>query len=171
MSELGLISLNWDWAETGRLALAMLMGAAIGFEREYRKKPAGLKTISLVTLSTAMLMLLSIKLGTMAGNGINLDLSRIAAGVVTGIGFLGAGTIIQNRDHVEGITTATTIWLMAGVGMCIGAGLYGLGLTAYFLGWLGLSLDPLGNRMLKELDRKPREKTEAYKKNKSASDS
>lgn len=132
-----------------RLVAAFACGAVIGIEREYHGKPAGLKTIAIVCLSGALLMLLSEKLGIMAGAGV--DLSRLAAGVVTGIGFLGAGAIIQSRHHVEGITTASVIWLMSAVGMAFGAGLYGLALTTYALGWLGLSLDPVYNGIIKLL--------------------
>jgi len=130
-------------AAPSRYGLALLRGASIGFEREIHDKPAGLKTISIVTASGALLMLLSIKLGEMSGFSGQVDLSRLAAGVVTGIGFLGAGTIIQTKRRVQGITTASMIWLMSGVGMCIGAGFYSLAAAGYLAGWVSLSLDPL----------------------------
>ncbi|MDQ3024243.1 MAG: MgtC/SapB family protein [bacterium] len=147
-----------------RLTAAMLLGAAIGFERELHDKPAGLKTIALVTLAGALLSLLSIKLGLLASGGAEaVDISRLAAGVVTGIGFIGAGTIIQSRHRVEGVTTAAIIWLMSAVGMCIGAGFFGIAIGAYILGWVALSLDPLGVWLMKKFKlRQKVQKAEAY---------
>jgi uncharacterized membrane protein YhiD involved in acid resistance len=131
-----------DWL---RLGLALLLGASIGFERELHDKPAGLKTIAIVTLAGALLSAMSIRLGVLAsGDSDSVDISRLAAGVVTGIGFIGAGTIIQSQKRVEGVTTASVIWLMSGVGMALGAGFYSLAAGAYIAGWIALSLDPIG---------------------------
>lgn len=111
-----------------RLFLAALMGAAIGLEREYRAKEAGARTHSLVALGSALFMILSEygfdkaihDLGTMA----SFDPSRIAAQVVTGIGFIGAGTIIFQKHVVRGLTTAAGLWVTAAIGLTIGGGLY-----------------------------------------------
>jgi putative Mg2+ transporter-C (MgtC) family protein len=153
MSEL---QLNWE--EYLRLGAALLLGAIIGFERELHDKPAGLKTIAIVTLAGCLLSLLSIKLGALATGGPTqaVDISRLAAGVVTGIGFIGAGTIIQSRHHTTGVTTAAVIWLMSAVGMALGAGFYDLAIAAFVLGWIGLSLDPLGARIMHSLNLKQR---------------
>ena len=146
-----------NWEDYLRLALALLMGATMGFERELHDKPAGLKTIAVVTLAGCLLSLLSIRLGLVASNNAgSVDISRLAAGVVTGIGFIGAGTIIQSRHHVQGVTTASVIWLMSAIGMTMGAGFYGLAVVAYLLGWVALSMDPLGAWLMRTLNLKQR---------------
>jgi putative Mg2+ transporter-C (MgtC) family protein len=107
-----------------RLIVAVILGGAVGLERELSGKPAGLRTNILICLGSAMLMDLSINLGVGA-NGVRTgDPARIAAQVVTGIGFLGAGTILQARGAVVGLTTAATIWVVAAIGMLAGAGWY-----------------------------------------------
>ncbi|HZO18393.1 MAG TPA: MgtC/SapB family protein [Gemmatimonadaceae bacterium] len=126
----------------GRLALAVLLGGIVGVERELSGKPAGLRTNILICLGSALLMDLSITIG--ADQGRLGDPARIAAQVVTGVGFLGAGTIMQARGEVVGLTTAATIWVVAAIGLAVGAGhraeaiaaalLVTLVLTA--LGWL-----------------------------------
>ncbi len=101
-----------------RIGLAILVGGLIGAEREYREKAAGFRTITLITLGAALFTIFSIKIG---GDG-NPD--RIAANIVTGIGFLGAGAILRGEHGVTGITTAATIWMAAALGMGIGGGYY-----------------------------------------------
>jgi putative Mg2+ transporter-C (MgtC) family protein len=128
----------------GRLALAVLLGGIVGVERELSGKPAGLRTNILICLGSALLMDLSITVGLMEGDVRVGDPARIAAQVVTGVGFLGAGTIMQARGEVVGLTTAATIWVVAAIGLAVGAGhraeavaaalLVTLVLTA--LGWL-----------------------------------
>ena len=102
-----------------RLALAAILGGAIGLEREYRHKPAGLRTNMLIALGSALFSILSVELGAGAGSP-----DRIAAQVVTGIGFLGAGAILRSGDHIHGLTTAATIWVNAAIGMAAGLGSY-----------------------------------------------
>lgn len=128
----------------GRLALAVLLGGIVGIERELSGKPAGLRTNILICLGSALLMDLSITIGMTDGDVRIGDPARIAAQVVTGVGFLGAGTIMQARGEVVGLTTAATIWVVAAIGLAVGAGhraeavaaalLVTLVLTA--LGWL-----------------------------------
>lgn len=144
-----------------KLVVALLLGVGIGIERELHGKPAGLKTIALVTLAGAMLAMLSIHLGLLAHElGAEIDASRIIAGVVTGIGFLGAGSIIRSGQHVEGVTTAAMIWLMSAVGLAIGSGAWTLALAAYVLAWLVLLLDPLYDWLMPKLGIKhPRAQT------------
>jgi putative Mg2+ transporter-C (MgtC) family protein len=109
-----------------RLLLAALFGGLIGLEREYRSKVAGLRTHLLVSIGSALLMLLS-QYG-FDGDG---DPSRVAAQIVSGIGFIGAGAIIMDRRHaVHGLTTAAGIWVSAGIGMTAAAGMYVLAVTA-----------------------------------------
>ena len=100
--------------------LAVVLGAAIGLERELRGKPAGLRTNVLICLGAAVFTIVSKRMA----EGHADSITRIAAQIVTGIGFLGAGAIIQDRGSVHGLTTAATIWLVASIGMACGAGLY-----------------------------------------------
>ncbi len=102
-----------------RLLLAAGLGAAVGLEREYRQKPAGLRTNILIALGSAVFTVLSI--GMTSGTG---DSSRVAGQIVTGIGFLGGGAIMRNRDSVHGMTTAATIWVNASIGVAAGSGQY-----------------------------------------------
>lgn len=101
-----------------KLGLAVLFGAIVGAEREYRSKSAGFRTIILVTVGSTLFTLFSIRLGGPS----NAD--RIAANIVTGIGFLGAGAIFRASDHVKGVTTAATIWMAAAIGVGVGSGEY-----------------------------------------------
>jgi len=100
------------------ILLSILFGLLVGIERELSRKAAGLRTNVLICLGAAVFTIISIKLGGTE------SLTRIAAGVVTGVGFLGAGAIIQDRGGVHGLTTAATIWLVSGIGMACGAGFY-----------------------------------------------
>lgn len=106
----------------GRLLLAAVLGGAIGLEREVSGKPAGFRTNLLICVGAALLTELSRSIS--AGQGYNADPGRIAAQIVSGIGFLGAGTILQARGHILGLTTAATLWVVAAIGMATGAGAY-----------------------------------------------
>lgn len=108
----------------GRLLLAALLGGLVGLERESSGKPAGFRTNLLICVGAALLTELSIGVAEGAGAGAVADPGRIAAQVVSGIGFLGAGTIIQARGGVVGLTTAATLWVVAAIGMAVGAGAY-----------------------------------------------
>lgn len=101
-----------------KLLVAIIAGGAVGIERELRGKPAGLRTNVLICLGSALLMDLSVRI---AGD-YNGDPARIAAQVVTGIGFLGAGTILHTRGTITGLTSAATIWVVAAIGLTAGAG-------------------------------------------------
>jgi putative Mg2+ transporter-C (MgtC) family protein len=101
-----------------KLALAVLVGGLIGAEREYRDKSAGFRTIIFITLGSTLFTLLSL------GIGAETNPTRIAANIVTGIGFLGAGAIMREEGKVAGLTTAAAIWVSAALGMGIGAGRY-----------------------------------------------
>ncbi len=105
-----------------KLGYALLMGGFLGMEREVHKKTAGLRTHMIVCLSSSLLMVLSIEVAR--EEGVLGDPTRIAAGVMTGIGFLGAGTIIKHGATVHGLTTAASIWTAAAVGLAVGAGYY-----------------------------------------------
>ena len=107
-----------------RLMLAVVLGGAIGWEREASSKPAGLRTNILICVGTTLFTDLSIRFGGLDIEGAVRDPARIAAQIITGIGFLGAGTIIQARGTVTGLTTAATLWVVAGIGMSVGSGFY-----------------------------------------------
>ena len=124
-----------QWEIALRLLLAVVLGGAIGFERERHNRPAGFRTHILVCAGSALIMMVSAYGFTGLGSpGYISDPGRIAAGVVTGIGFLGAGTILQQRGSVRGLTTAATIWVVSGVGLAAGVGFYlGAVLTTAFV--------------------------------------
>jgi putative Mg2+ transporter-C (MgtC) family protein len=115
-----------------RGGFAVLCGAIIGIERERRGKPAGFRTNTLICFGSALYMLVSEFILLQAGEQ-QIDPTRIAAQVVTGIGFLGAGTIIQSRGTITGLTSAATIWVVAGIGLVIGAGFPWLGFLCTLL--------------------------------------
>ena len=111
------------------IILAVVLGAAIGLEREISGKAAGLRTNVLICLGAAVFTMISRQMG--AGN--EGSVTRIAAGIVTGVGFLGAGAVIRDRAGVLGLTTAATIWLVASIGMACGAKLYLLAVISTFI--------------------------------------
>jgi len=113
---------------TLKLLLAIALGGLIGLERERREKPAGFRTNVLICVGSAMMMILS-GLIFQGRENVGNDLTRIAAGVIAGIGFIGAGTIIQARGIVHGLTTAATLWVVAGLGLVVGAGFYRIGVV------------------------------------------
>ena len=122
----GLSELSGEgWRQVGELTLAFVLSALVGLERELRQKSAGLRTYSLVGVSAALFMLVS-KYGfgdVLVSGQVVVDPSRVAAQVVSGIGFIGGGVIFMRRDVVRGLTTAASVWLTAGLGMACGAGL------------------------------------------------
>jgi putative Mg2+ transporter-C (MgtC) family protein len=123
-----------------RLLLAALIGGLLGAERELRRKSAGFRTNILIALGSAIFTLASV---TLAGGG---DPTRITAQIVTGIGFLGAGTILRNREGVQGLTTAATVWVNAALGVAAGGGQFRLAIIGgtIVLGVL-LVLGPIEN--------------------------
>lgn len=126
-----------EWDLIWRLGLALLLSASIGLDRELRQKSAGLRTYTLVGLGSALFMLIS-KYGffDVLGKDVVLDPSRVAAQIVSGIGFIGAGLIFVRQDAVRGLTTAAGVWLVAAIGAAAGASLPWLAVAttvAYFL--------------------------------------
>lgn len=119
-----------------RLCLAFAAGGVIGLERSSRRQVAGLRTHILIALGAACLMLLSIWLPQHFNE--NADPGRIAAQVVSGIGFLGAGAIIRLGNNIRGLTTAASLWLTAAIGMTVAAGMYAAALTAVLLALITL---------------------------------
>ena len=123
-----------------RLALAVLVGGVIGLNRDLHRKPAGVRTHALVSLGTALMVIVVMPPGTLDVYRYDA-LSRVIQGVLTGIGFLGAGVILRDPGtrHVSGLTTAATVWLTALLGVACGAGLYVPVLMALVLGALALT--------------------------------
>jgi putative Mg2+ transporter-C (MgtC) family protein len=117
-----------------KLIISIIIGVIIGGEREYRNKSAGLRTMILICLGSTLFTILSAKIGDATGA------SRIAANIVTGIGFLGAGAIMREGLTISGLTTASTIWVAAALGMAIGAGEYALAFCSMFFVFIVLTL-------------------------------
>ncbi|HOJ00632.1 MAG TPA: MgtC/SapB family protein [Anaerolineaceae bacterium] len=109
-----------DYVDLAKLGIALLLGGVIGAERERYKKDAGLRTTILITLGSTLFTILSTKISLLSGS--NADGTRIASSIVSGIGFLGAGVILQDRGRVKGLTTSAAIWISAAIGMACGAG-------------------------------------------------
>lgn len=125
----------WEWVMPQLVYLARIIGAAlcgfaIGFERKLRLKEAGIRTHAIVAMGASLIMIVS-KYGF--SDIVNYDASRVAAQIVSGIGFLGAGMIIYKREALRGLTTAAGIWTTAGIGMCIGSGLYLVAVVSTFV--------------------------------------
>ncbi len=121
------MTIHWDFII--RLVIAGLLGGLIGFEREFRAKEAGLRTHFIVALGSALFMLIS----QYAFNGVRYDAARVAAQVVSGIGFIGAGVIIFQKNVVRGVTTAAGLWVAAAIGLSCGAGMYDIAVAASLL--------------------------------------
>ena len=154
MSEL---ALNYELILVFRLLFAGILGGIIGFEREYHGREAGLRTHLLVSVGACLMMVISenfaFKYGGEVSTGIlRVDPSRIAAQIVTGIGFLGAGAIIKEGASVRGLTTAAGLWVAAGLGMAVGTGLYFAASATAVLSLVALLL-------LKTVDSRIRKKT------------
>jgi len=137
MDGLSFYSILW------RLLLAVLLGGAIGLEREFRGRPAGLRTHILVCLGATIMMIASQAMPDLyralpRASRVTLDPGRIAAGIITGIGFLGAGAIIRIGDLVRGLTTAGCIWFVAALGIVIGQGFYPLAITSTAIALMSL---------------------------------
>jgi len=142
------------WVQAADLGVALVLSALIGLEREVSAKSAGLRTHALVGLGAALFMVVS-KYGfvdILGDEGTNLDPSRIAAQIVSGIGFVGGGLIFVRRDAVRGLTTAASVWVTAAVGMAAGAGMWtiaavttvGYGIVVYGLAFVARSLPRSG---------------------------
>ena len=120
-----------------RLCVALLVGAIIGLERETKNKPAGLRTNMLVSFGSALVVLIPIQIGAAEQN---LDiLGRAISGAISGIGFIGGGTILR-ESKVKGLTSAAAIWVSAALGIAVGCGLWDLGLIGALIAWIVLRL-------------------------------
>lgn len=129
-----------DWLVVFRLVLAAVLSGAIGFEREFHGRAAGFRTHILLCLGSTLVMLTSMHIFDIYYTKVPVDPARIAAGVITGIGFLGAGTIMHSRASVRGLTTAASLWVVAGIGLAVGSGLYFGAILTTFLTIITLML-------------------------------
>ena len=121
-----------------RLLLSVVLAAAIGTERQIHRRNAGLRTHILVGLGSCLIMLTSLYVFAIYKETANVDPARIAAGVITGIGFLGAGTILRERESIRGLTTAASLWVVAAIGLATGVGFYSAAVFTTILGLLVL---------------------------------
>jgi putative Mg2+ transporter-C (MgtC) family protein len=136
--------MEMNWPDVISLLAAAVLGGAIGLERELRGKPAGLRTNIIICLGSCIFTIISTSLS-------GSDPGRIAAQIVTGIGFLGAGAIIHSGIGIQGLTTAAGIWIVASIGMACGARMYFLALVAAFLTLIVLLLlSPLERKFRKD---------------------
>ena len=131
-----------------RLCISFILGAIIGMERQFRRREAGMRTFTLICLGSTVAMLVSIWIPQSYPNFLNGDPGRIAAQVLSGIGFLGAGAIIQSHGSVHGLTTAACIWVIAVIGLAVGAGMYvSAAIATVVTLFVLISLDHLERRM------------------------
>ena len=139
--------MNAELVEIARLSVAAILGGIVGLERQQRHKSAGLRTHILVSLGSCLIMLISYKLYAGVQGLTNADPARLAAQVVSGIGFLGAGTIMKEGLTIKGLTTAASLWVVAGVGLAVGAGYYVGAVTTTVLSVLALTYLPRFERL------------------------
>lgn len=132
-----MMSLELHGPMLARLVIAVLLGSLIGYERERRGKPAGVRTHGMVSLGAALFTVVSVH--GFHGTG---DPGRVAAQIVTGIGFLGAGAILRQRDSIQGLTTAASLWVTAAIGLAVGVGMEVMSVATAFLVFLLLRFGP-----------------------------
>jgi putative Mg2+ transporter-C (MgtC) family protein len=133
-----MVSLDLQFKMIFQLCLALVLGGVIGFEREKYSKPAGLRTHMILAIGCTMLTILSY-----TAFPDTTDTSRLAAAIITGIGFIGAGTVMQTRERVVGLTTAASIWLTASVSLAVGTSNYLLAVVGTILGYIVLESKPI----------------------------
>ncbi len=137
-------SLSWDAAI--KVSLAALLGAIVGLERVWGGHPAGLRTNMMISISSCLFTILSIE--GFPTQGSSQDTARVAAQIVTGVGFLGAGALLQTKKHIRGLTTAATIWLVAAIGMAVGTSAYFIAIFTTALSTVLLALlAPVSERL------------------------
>lgn len=129
-----------EWEILLRVALAAIFGGIIGFDRRVKNKPAGVRTHMLVAMGSALVVGVSVLVVEETAGAANADAVRVAAGVITGVGFLGAGAILRTPDGVRGLTTAAGIWVTAAIGIALGFGYYGVATGSTALAVIVISL-------------------------------
>ena len=130
-------ALDFQWHMFARIAVAAALGTAVGYEREHEGKPAGMRTHGMVALGAALFTVVSLH----GFNGVG-DPGRVAAQIVSGIGFLGAGAILHHRNSIRGLTSAASLWVTAAIGMAVGTGMYAISITTATLVFLLLRFGP-----------------------------
>lgn len=148
------MSMTFDLITLAKLLLAAVLGGMIGLEREIHGRPAGFRTHLLVSLGSCLFVITSIQFYILYGNfsgiqPVGVDPGRVAAQVVTGIGFLGAGAIIREKFSVRGLTTAACLWLAAAIGVACGVGLFGIAITVTLISLASLLFLKKAEKMLK----------------------
>jgi len=145
-----------EWRLAGRLALAALLGGILGLNREIALKPAGMRTHALVALGAALATITGLALMAPPGNDASAP-GRIIQGLIAGIGFVGSGVILHRRDNhtVEGLTTAASIWVIAAVGVAVGAGLWRASIIVVFISLILLVVGTPIDRFVHRLSRRP----------------
>jgi putative Mg2+ transporter-C (MgtC) family protein len=145
-----------EWTLAGRLALAALLGGILGLNREIALKPAGMRTHALVALGAALATITGLALMAPPGNDASAP-GRIIQGLVAGIGFIGSGVILHRRDNytVEGLTTAASIWVIAAVGVAVGAGLWRASIIVVVISLILLVVGAPIDRFVHRLSRRP----------------
>lgn len=145
-----------EWRLAGRLALAALLGGILGLNREIALKPAGMRTHALVALGAALATITGLALMAPPGNDASAP-GRIIQGLIAGIGFVGSGVILHRRDNytVEGLTTAASIWVIAAVGVAVGAGLWRASIIVVVISLILLVVGTPIDRFVHRLSRRP----------------
>jgi putative Mg2+ transporter-C (MgtC) family protein len=145
-----------EWTLAGRLGLAALLGGILGVNREIALKPAGMRTHALVALGAALATITGLALSQPPGED-NAAPSRIIQGLVAGIGFIGSGVILHRRDNhtVEGLTTAASIWVIAAVGVAVGAGLWRASTIVVVISLVLLAIGSPIDRLVHRLSKSP----------------
>lgn len=142
-----------------RLIVGVIIGGLVGYEREFKNSPAGFRTHILVCLGATIISLIAeydlqkimiIAQNPMYAEVIKVDIARLGAQVISGVGFLGAGTILREKGSVRGLTTAATLWIVACLGLAVGRGLYALSLTAAVIIFIILSLFKKADRVIQK---------------------
>ena len=133
-----------DWNGIMKLIIAAILASLIGYDRKKQNKAAGIRTNVIVAVISCVIMILPVKVAQSSGliDGVEGDPARLAAQVVSGIGFLGAGTIIKQEDKIEGLTTAASLWGVAGLGLAVGYGLYDISIAAALIIFISLRIAP-----------------------------
>jgi putative Mg2+ transporter-C (MgtC) family protein len=134
-------AIDFHWPMFVRMVLAVALGTVVGYEREHEGKPAGMRTHGMVAVGAALFTVVSVY-----GFGGAGDPGRIAAQIVSGVGFLGAGAILRQRGTIRGLTTAASLWVTAAIGTAVGAGMYSLSIATAALVFLVLRFGPRPHR-------------------------
>lgn len=142
-----------------RLIVGVIVGGLVGYEREFKNSPAGFRTHILVCLGATIISLITeydiqkmmiIAQNPMYAEVIKVDIARLGAQVISGVGFLGAGTILRDKGSVRGLTTAATLWIVACLGLAVGRGLYALSITAALIIFIILSLFKKADKVIQK---------------------